>query len=88
MPLEQCIQLKFYSQVTNISIPKGITNNHKPHFSANEGDKLPFFVGFDIAKIAGLVEVEPFMASKTLNTSICQDHESKRQQSLTKSCEC
>lgn len=33
-----------------------------------KGDKLPFFVGFDIAKIAGLVEVEPFMASKTFNT--------------------
>jgi len=28
----------------------------------------PFFVGFDIANIAGLVEVEPFIASKTFNT--------------------
>lgn len=27
--------------------------------------KLPFFVGFDIAKIAGLVEVEFLRASKT-----------------------
>lgn len=25
----------------------------------------PFFVGFDIAKIAGLVDVEPLSASKT-----------------------
>lgn len=42
---------------------------HTNHISMKtKGDNLPFFVGFDIAKIAGLVEVEPFMASKTLNT--------------------
>jgi hypothetical protein len=43
-------------------------------------------VGFDIANIAGLVEVEPFIASKTFNTisqqwlqkstTICQNHAS------------
>lgn len=87
MPLEPCIQLEFYAQVTNTSIPKiTITANHISVQA--KGDKLPFLVGFDIAKIAGLVEVEPFMASKTLSTSTCQNHESKRQQSLTKSCEC
>lgn len=68
MHLEACIQLLFKTQVTITSTLKRITNNRKPHFNANKGDNLPFFVGFDIANIAGLVEVEPFIASKTLNT--------------------
>jgi|APAra0007618328_1042625.scaffolds.fasta_scaffold05956_1 hypothetical protein len=68
MHLEACIQLLFKTQVPITSIQKRITNNRKTHFMAKKEDKLPFFVGFDIANIAGLVEVEPFIASKTFNT--------------------
>jgi len=44
------------------------TNKHQPSNENNESQfHIPFFVGFDIAKIAGLVEEESLRASKTYN---------------------